>query len=30
MQGIIRTVNIADPKAGMNEGQTEIEYTIAK
>jgi len=30
MQGIIRTVNIADPKAGVNEGQTEIEYTIAK
>ena len=30
MQGIIRTVNIADPKAGMNEGQTEIEYTIGK
>jgi hypothetical protein len=30
MQGIIRTVNIADPKAGVNEGQTEIEYTIGK
>ena len=30
MQGIIRTVNIADPKAGVNEGQTEIEYTINK
>jgi hypothetical protein len=25
MQGIVRTVNIADPKAGVNEGQTEIE-----
>ena len=30
MQGVIRTVNIADPKAGVNEGQTEIEYTINK
>ena len=30
MQGTVRTVNIADPKAGVNEGQTEIEYTINK
>jgi hypothetical protein len=30
MQGVIYTVNQADPKAGFNEGQTEIEYTIGK
>jgi hypothetical protein len=30
IQGIVRTVNTADPKAGVNEGQTEIEYTIGK
>jgi len=28
IQGIVRTVNTADPKAGVNEGQTELEYTI--
>jgi hypothetical protein len=26
----VRTVNTADPKTGVNEGQTEIEYTLAK
>ena len=30
IQGIVRTVNTADPKAGVNEGQTDIEYTIGK
>jgi hypothetical protein len=30
IQGTIRTVNTADPKAGFNEGQTEIEYAIGK
>jgi hypothetical protein len=30
IKGIVRTVNTADPKAGVNEGQTEIEYTLAK
>ena len=30
MQGTVRTVNIADPKAGVNEGQTELEFTISK
>ena len=30
INGIVRTVNTADPKAGVNEGQTEIEYTLAK
>jgi hypothetical protein len=30
IQGIVRTVATADPKAGMNEVQTEIEYTINK
>jgi hypothetical protein len=29
IKGIVRTVNTADPKAGVNV-QTEIEYTIAK
>ena len=30
LQGMIRTVNTADPKPGINEGQTEIEYLIGK
>jgi hypothetical protein len=30
IQGIVRTVASADPKAGVNEVQTEIEYTIGK
>jgi hypothetical protein len=30
IQGIVRTLNTADPKAGVNEGQTDIEYTIGK
>ena len=30
IQEIVRTVNTADPKAGVNEGQTDIEYTIGK
>jgi len=30
IKGIVRTVNRADPKAGVNEGQTEIEYTLPK
>jgi hypothetical protein len=30
IQGLVRTVNTADPKAGVNEGQTDIEYTIGK
>src|SRR5262249_29392961 len=28
--GIVRSVNVFDPKAGLNEGQTEIEYSIGK
>jgi hypothetical protein len=30
IQGIIRTSGSADPKAGMNEIQTDIEYSIGK
>jgi hypothetical protein len=30
IQGIVRSVLTADPKAGLNDGQTEIEYTIGK
>jgi hypothetical protein len=30
IQGIVPTLNTADPKAGVNEGQTDIEYTIGK
>jgi hypothetical protein len=30
MQGMIRASGTADPKAGFNEGQTEIEYWFAK
>jgi hypothetical protein len=30
LQGMVRTVNTADPKAGINEGQTEIEYSIGR
>jgi len=26
MQGIVRSSTTADPKAGVNEGQSEIEY----
>jgi hypothetical protein len=28
--GVVRSVNVFDPKAGLNEGQTEIEYSIGK
>jgi hypothetical protein len=28
--GFVRSVNVFDPKAGLNEGQTEIEYSIGK
>ena len=30
IQGFVRSVNVFDPKAGLNEGQTEIEYSMAK
>jgi hypothetical protein len=30
IQGISRTVTSADPKAGVNETQVEIEYWLAK
>ncbi len=30
IKGIVRAVNVFDPKAGLNEGQTEIEYSIGK
>ena len=30
IQGFVRSVNVFDPKAGLNEGQTEIEYALAK
>ena len=28
--GFVRSVNVFDPKAGLNEGQTEIEYSVGK
>jgi hypothetical protein len=30
LQGVVRSSTTADPKAGINEGQSEIEYWIAK
>jgi hypothetical protein len=30
IQGIVRTVTLADPQAGVNETQVEIEYVIVK
>ena len=30
IQGIIRTSGSADPKAGMNDTQTDIEYSVGK
>jgi len=30
IRGIVRAVNVFDPKAGLNEGQTEIEYAVGK
>jgi hypothetical protein len=30
IQGVVRGSNLADPKAGLNENQTEIEYWFAK
>jgi hypothetical protein len=28
MRGIVRSVNVFDPKSGLNDGQTEIEYSV--
>jgi hypothetical protein len=30
IQGIVRTVAVADPKEGLNEAEVEIEYLISK
>jgi hypothetical protein len=30
IQGMIRSVATAEPKTGINDGQTEIEYWLAK
>jgi hypothetical protein len=30
IQGIVRTTGTAEPKAGVNETQVEIEYSIGK
>jgi hypothetical protein len=30
MRGVIRSSNTADPKAGFNDGQSEIEYWVEK
>ena len=30
IKGTIRTVTVFDPKSGLNEGQTEIEYSVGK
>jgi hypothetical protein len=30
IRGVIRSANTADPKAGFNENQTEIEYWMEK
>jgi hypothetical protein len=28
IRGIVRSINVFDPKAGLNDGQTEIEYSV--
>ncbi len=30
IRGTVRTTNVFDAKAGVNDGQTEVEYTIGK
>jgi hypothetical protein len=30
IRGIVRTTNVFDAKAGVNDGETELEYTISK